>query len=182
MLSKDHLDKCVVFGYLTVCPWEPESPVLLNKIYVTVYTDSSAEIKWYMWIQQKKGNLRAAEAGWVDRQDNNHYEEVTSSQNFPFQTLWLLVHGVKTAQMCYLCVMLNNTEIILFVLQPGASRPAGAQASAQQRPVIGAPSSNKTPTVKLYILINAVIWLQSNYSKCHIMSHCCWLYRERDQI
>lgn len=87
LLSKDHLVKCVVFGYLTVCTGEPWGPVLLNKIYFTVYTDSSAEIRWYMWIQQKKGNLRAAEAGWVDRQDNNHVEEVTSSENFPFQTL-----------------------------------------------------------------------------------------------
>ncbi|KAG8003155.1 Plasmalemma vesicle-associated protein, partial [Nibea albiflora] len=32
--------------------------------------------------------------------------------------------------------------------QPGASRPAGVQAAAQQRPFIGAPNINKTPMVK----------------------------------
>ncbi|TKS74313.1 Plasmalemma vesicle-associated protein [Collichthys lucidus] len=32
--------------------------------------------------------------------------------------------------------------------KPSASRPAGAQAAAQQRPSIGAPGINKTPTVK----------------------------------
>lgn len=77
-------------------------------------------------------------------------------------------------------MLLNNTEIILFALQPSASRPAGAQAAAQQWPFIGAPSINKTPTVKLYILINTVIRLlciQSptvtvNVIFCHILVDC----------
>lgn len=135
-----------------MCIRAPSTPVLLNQIRSTICMDSSAEVKQFVNSAEKR-NLRVA-SGRMERQHTEGTPFLMGQKFTNFKQSLVSLCTVKAAQMCYLCMMLNNIERNVFVFQFGLTKSAGLQTVPQQNgqtvakwPPLGPPIINKTPTV-----------------------------------